>query len=160
MMWQVRLSLRTVSEDMMLDALEALDHLSPVASLSQQDEHTGSLSVFVEADSSVHAIETAHTAVIDACGNVTVTGVETRPEDELFTDLDRPLFPPVVGYTEIAEAAGLSRQRIPQRDGTAGFPALVIETAQGLLFPKAAAEQWARTRHPKTGRPKRQTFAS
>ena len=156
MMWHVRLSLRAVSEDMMLDALEALDHLSPVASLSQ-DGHTGSISVFVEADSLLHAAETARTAIVEACGDVTVTGLEARPEGEFFADLDRPLFPPVVGYTEIAHLAGLSRQRIRQLAATAGFPAPVIKTAAGPLFPKAAAEQWARTRQPKAGRPQRTT---
>ncbi|TKW64490.1 MAG: hypothetical protein DI612_07880 [Streptococcus thermophilus] len=153
MMWHVRLSLRAVSEDMMLDALEALDHLSPVASLSQ-DGRTGSIAVFVEADSLLHAAETAHTAVVEACGDVTVAGLEARPEGEFFADLDRPLFPPVVGYAEIAKAAGVSRQRIRQLAATAGFPAPVIKTAAGPLFPKAAAEQWARTRQPKAGRPK------
>ena len=90
MMWHIRLSLRAVSEDMMLDALKALDHLSPVASLSQ-DGHTGSISVFVEADSLFHAVKTARTAIVEACGDVTVTGLEARPEGEFFADLDRPL---------------------------------------------------------------------
>lgn len=60
----------------------------------------------------------------------------------------------MVGYAEIAKAAGVSRQRIRQLAATAGFPAPVIKTAAGPLFPKAAAEQWARTRQPKAGRPK------
>ena len=99
----------------------------------------------------------AHTAVVEVCGDVTVTGLEARQEGEFFAGLDRPLFPPVVGYAEIAEAAGVSRQRIRQLAGTAGFPVPVIETTQGPLFPKAAAEQWARTRQPKAGRPQRTT---
>ena len=158
-MWHVRLSLRAISEDMLFDALDTLDPLSPVATLGP-DEHTGSLAVFVEADSLTYAIETARTAITNACNTATITGVEARPEDECFADVDRPLFPPVVGYTEIAETAGLSRQRIRQLAGTAGFPAPVIETAQGPLFPKAAAEQWTRTRQPKAGRPKLQTTTS
>ncbi|MCP2377913.1 hypothetical protein [Cutibacterium modestum] len=86
-----------------------------------------------------------------------MTGLEARQEGEFFAGLDRPLFPPVAGYAEIAEAAGVSRQRIRQLAGTAGFPVPVIETTQGPLFPKAAAEQWARTRQPKAGRPQRTT---
>ena len=158
-MWHVRLSLRAISEDMLFDALDTLDPLSPVATLGP-DEHTGSLAVFVEADSLTDAIETARTAITNACNTATITGVEARPEDECFADVDRPLFPPVVGYTEIAETAGLSRQRIRQLAATAGFPAPVIKTAAGPLFPKAAAEQWARTRQPKAGRPKLQTTTS
>ena len=41
-MWHVRLSLRAISEDMLFDALDTLDPLSPVATLGP-DEHTLSL---------------------------------------------------------------------------------------------------------------------
>lgn len=50
--------------------------------------------------------------------------------------LARPLFPEVVGYSEIADMAGVTRQRARKFATHAGFPSPVIKTAHGPLMAK------------------------
>lgn len=158
-MWHVRLSLRAVDEDQLFAALDAVDHLSPSATFGPDDD-TGSIAVFVDASSAHAASDAACSILAEALPDAVITGIEVRQEGEFFADLERPIFPAVVGYAEIAEIAGVSRQRVRQLADSDGFPSPVIETAQGPLFPQVAAERWASSRQPRSGRPRKQPAVS
>lgn len=64
-----------------------------------------------------------------------------------------PLIPDLVGYAEIGEIAGVSRQRARQFEEIPDFPQAVVRTATGPLRVRSAVEEWARTRNRRGGRP-------
>lgn len=65
-----------------------------------------------------------------------------------------PLYPPVVGYAEIARMTGVTRQRAYAFPRIESFPKPVIETSQGPLYSEDAVRAWAQTRELRPGRPK------
>jgi len=66
-----------------------------------------------------------------------------------------PVIPDLVSYAEIAEIAGVSRQRARQFADIEGFPKPVVETAAGPLRLKASVEAWVERRNTKPGRPRK-----
>ena len=73
----------------------------------------------------------------------------------LILAVDRePLYPPVVGYAEIARMTGVTRQRAYAFPRIESFPKPVIETSQGPLYSEDAVRAWAQTRELRPGRPK------
>lgn len=54
--------------------------------------------------------------------------------------------PDLVGISEIATAAGVTRQRAAQLAAIDGFPAPVVTTASGPLRRRAAVEAWLKSR--------------
>lgn len=154
-MWHVRLTLHAVDESAMFDALEALESHSPVGTVDEANRE-GALALFIDNRETVDgALQEAARLVTAALPGVVVVGCEVQTEARFLAGLEQPVYPPVVGYAEIAELAGLSRQRVRQLASSEGFPAPVIVTAQGPLFPQAAAAQWVARRRPRTGRPKK-----
>lgn len=140
------------------DLSELLDQLSehgPAGSINS-DGLAGSVMIALEADSLDTAITTglAHgrAAVGQTLPAAQITGIEMTDSDALDRELAQPIFPTVVGYAEIAELAGVSRQRARAFSKIAGFPAPVIETAQGPLMALAAVKQWLATRNTRPGR--------
>lgn len=159
--WHVRLEFETKTAfgvDEFQEAVVALDEYSPAAAVAQ--DHTGGdVSLFIDAPSAISAtliaseLFTQETA--GTMGAVTVRGVETQSLDEFERSLSEPLYPDVVGYAEIAQMAGVSRQRARQLAETSGFPPPVIRTAQGPLMSRSAVENWVATRNTSPGRPRR-----
>ncbi|WP_036921565.1 hypothetical protein [Propionicicella superfundia] len=156
--WHARVTFaRTgvITPEILADALERLDRLSPAGSVDP-DGGQGSVGVFVEATDPVAAAAAAAELVSEAVdGDVTVTGLEVATEAAFLTALSRPRFPEVVGYAEIADMAGVSRQRARAFAGMPGFPPAVIETRQGPLMDRAAVAAWVARRNTSTGRPRR-----
>lgn len=153
--WHVRLAFTGSVATHELDAAASsmADH-SPILTV-QQDGAGGSIALFVDAERATGATTIALDLASDLLAGRDVTAIETQTESAFMASLDAPAYPEVVGYAEIAEMAGLTRQRIRQLAGTKGFPAPIVETAQGPLMPKAAAQHWVETRHARSGRPRK-----
>ncbi len=84
----------------------------------------------------------------------TVTGLEAREWADAVARNREPLYPPVVGYAEIARMTGVTRQRAYAFPRIESFPKPVIETSQGPLYSEDAVRAWAQTRELRPGRPK------
>lgn len=150
--WHVSLTLNApITPD---DADTLIGALSTRGAAIALGEGTTTFSLTANGDSIPGAFHDALTAIkaaachIDAIadsatGPVAVT-VETF--DHLDDDLARPVFPEVVGFAEIADMAGVSRQAARQYSMTSTFPRPVIETAQGPLMARAAVQDWLDTR--------------
>lgn len=147
----------TASTEDHLEALldELADH-SPAGSLSRDGLH-GSVMLFLESspmeDALARAIAIVRDALRQSMPTAEIAGVEVRDFDAVKRELERSFFPGVVGYAEIAEIAGVSRQRARAFTKIDGFPAPVIVTAQGPLMARAAVERWLETRNTRPGRP-------
>lgn len=155
--WHARIdwaSPTPITDDTALELLENLATHAPSGSIAR-DGLTGSVAVAVEAESLDEAVGVALDAVRDALlqrtPSAAVDGLEIITAAAMDRELDRPIFPEVVGYAEIAELAGVSRQRARAFRQVPGFPEPVIETAQGPLMAKAAVEQWVETRNTRPG---------
>ena len=62
---------------------------------------------------------------------------------------------PLMGFKEIADLLGVSRQRARQLAATPAFPEPVARLAAGPIYESAAVEAWAKTRNTKSGRPRK-----
>jgi hypothetical protein len=109
-------------------------------------------------DGAVRAVETACRAAGLSC---TVTGVEVLTREEYQRRQANPAIPPLVGLTEIAEMADVTRQRakaltktysdrLPQVAGSESRP----------LFLRAHVEDFLRSWTRQTGRPPKRAQAS
>lgn len=141
-------------------AFDVLDILSSHgAAVSPRTDSTGGeISLSVTADTAPEAasaaVATITTTITPIAGHPTIDAIEVSTEAALDARLGEPVFPEVVGYAEIADMAGVSRQRARQFAKIDDFPAPVITTAQGPLMTKAAVERWIETRNTRPGRPK------
>ncbi|MGO2521224.1 MAG: hypothetical protein ACTH8F_13970 [Microbacterium sp.] len=157
--WHARLdwaSTASTTPDTLASLLDELTDHSPAGSLGH-DGLSGSVMLALEASSLDDALAQALAAGRDALQQHVPTGdvigVEVRDGDALDRELEQPVFPDVVGYAEIAEISGVSRQRARAFTKIDGFPAPVIVTAQGPLMARAAVERWLETRNTRPGRP-------
>ena len=151
-------SLGPIDDDVTFEIMEALGNYG--ASMGRSaDLSEGAVGLTVKAGTLRDAAELAGGLVRDATkllvGDIEVTGLEVMTLDALETENAKPIFPEVVGYAEIADLAGVTRQRARQFASIEGFPAPVIETAQGPLMTKAAVESWLARRSTKSGRRKK-----
>ena len=156
--WHARLdwvSTTATDPDVIFDLMDELTDYAPSGSIAT-DELAGSLTIAVEAVSFDDALSSAlgvvRAALQQFVPTAAVVGVELVDSDVLDRELDRPLFPEVVGVAQIAELAGVSRQRARAFRQSPGFPSPVIETAQGPLMAKAAIENWIENRNTRPGR--------
>ncbi|NQX11356.1 hypothetical protein HQQ80_06950 [Microbacteriaceae bacterium VKM Ac-2855] len=146
---------RPFTEDEVDDLLNALVAYGAAIGVSRSLT-SAAVSLTVDSLTPLSAVDTATTIVTTTAspivGELVVTGVESLSEAALDAELLTPTFPEVVGYAEIAEMAGVSRQRARQFAGIAGFPVPVIETTQGPLMTKAAVASWLAARAPRNPR--------
>lgn len=157
--WHAHMAFTTdspFSHDAALDLLSELtEHAAAVA--PRVDATGGDISFTIEADAISAAFDTAMATVTEAvaaiAGSPSIDAVEITTEAERDNRLAEPVFPDVVGFAEIAELAGVSRQRARQFAAIDGFPAPVITTAQGPLMTKTAVERWLENRNTRPGRP-------
>lgn len=156
--WHARLdwvSTTATTEDVMFDLMDELTSYAPSGSIDP-DGLAGAITIAVEATSFDDALSSAlgagRAALQQFIPTASVIGVELVDSDALDRELDRPLFPEVVGFAEIADMAGVSRQRARAFRNSPGFPAPVIETAQGPLMAKAAVQHWVENRNTRPGR--------
>ncbi|MGW5362904.1 hypothetical protein [Actinopolymorpha pittospori] len=83
------------------------------------------------------------------------SGVEVLDEATFAARLAEPTIPPLVGYAEIAELAGVSRQRARELGNLEGFPPAVVETQAGPLRVRSQVEIWMSQWERKPGRPRK-----
>lgn len=151
--WQVSLDFRArLDSDDAFDIMERLGAYGAAMAVSP-DGGGGGLTLTVAAPDGRAALETGERLLRGNLPDAVVTGLEAREWDAAVRELDRPLYPPVVGYAEIARMAGVTRQRAHAFPKIASFPAPVIETAQGPLYSQAAVEAWIAHRDTTPGRP-------
>ena len=150
MFWVSRVGFTHEKADLehLVDALDALADFSAVGS-SRRDGFGGSIQLTVKAGSLTKATGKAINLVEDALGylaGVEIVSVETMTEQAFERSLEAPMLPELVGMSDIAEMAGISRQRVHQLAGSPGFPTPVAATRQGPLMTKIAAERWVQSR--------------
>lgn len=100
------------------------------------------------------ATTTALRAVEDATG-IPAIGVEALLTVDFEEQLNRPSIPELVGYAEIAEMFGVSRQRARELADRSDFPPAVVTTKSGPLRVKRQVEAWASTWERHAGRPRK-----
>ena len=151
-----------LDEDTAFDLLDALAEHGAAMSVSR-DFTEAHVTMTVTADHAIDAVEVATDLLRSGAadlGEVDVTELRTVTPEAFDAELAEPIFPPVLGFAEIAERAGVSCQRARQFTKIAGFPPAVIETAQGPLFNVHAIERWLETRNTSPGRRKAATTSA
>lgn len=138
------------------DLIENLTEWSGAVSTSP-DNNGGVISIFVDGATVLEATSKASDIVKGAAeklwGNIEIVGLDVMTEEAFDAASSEPIFPEVVSYAEIAELAGVSRQRARQFTVLKDFPHAVIQTAQGPLMEKNAVVNWISRRNPTRGRP-------
>ncbi|WIE77508.1 hypothetical protein [Curtobacterium sp. MCSS17_016] len=143
---------QTLHADNAFDVLEALVPHAGQISLHPEGNRVG-ISLTVEADSATSAVTTASKIVSDTLPSASIIQLDVMTEQVRSDRNNSPTIPELVGFAEIADMAGVSRQRartIAQRED---FPVAVVETAAGPLRVKAAVEKWLSSWSRKPGRP-------
>lgn len=153
--WYVDAELDTaakLSEDAAFDVLEALAPYAGQVSIHPASNRVGA-SLTVHASSATEAVATASTIVTSTFPAASVVQLDVMTEEVREDRNSRPIIPELVGFAEIAEMAGVSRQRARTIAQRSDFPAAVVETAAGPLRVKAAVDHWLTTWTRKAGRP-------
>lgn len=151
----------TVSEEL-ADGVEfgVLEALEPYAAAmsTNRDRRGGGVSFTVEAESvtaTVPEIQKAVDSIRHILGGLHIIHVDVRTEEAIKASNATLSIPDLVGYSEIAELAGVSRQRAREIAHLEGFPVPVVETAAGPLRVKEAVESWLKSWDRKPGRPRK-----
>lgn len=150
--WHIRIGFnasRPFSETLAFEMSEHLEDFAAVMSTAR-DRNSGSVALTIDASEWSAALEVAHTAVLEALEledvEAIVTSVGVQSQEEFQAELNEPVYPPVVGFAEIARMVGVSRQRARQLAEKASFPHPVIKTSQGPLYSVHAVQRWLETR--------------
>ncbi|HLR55184.1 MAG TPA: hypothetical protein VK096_00325, partial [Actinomycetales bacterium] len=116
------------------------------------------MSLAIDAKTALEAANKAARIVDDALeADTKITKLDVRDASTMAQEITTPVIPDLVSYAEIAEIAGVSRQRARQFADIEGFPKPVVETAAGPLRLKASVEAWVERRNTKPGRPRKTT---
>lgn len=161
--WHATITFTTsveLSDELIDELVEAFAPHSGALSI-RRDLHGGAATFSLQASSTLTAARTAADVFTETIqglnlGEVVTTKLEVMTEAEMEESLSEPVYPQVVGYAEIAEMAGVSRQRARQFARIAGFPRPVIETSQGPLMSRHAVTSWLETRNTTHGRPRKE----
>lgn len=155
--WRAQVEFGAITDDQ-ADAL--VDELAAYGGVPADEPEPGRASVIVtvEANTLKQASDEAQRAVADAVRAVGAPykglGVEVRDEETAEARSRAPRFPELIGYTEIAAMAGVSRQRARELKDLPGFPpAIPTPPSAGPLFVKHLVEQWFGGWERKPGRP-------
>lgn len=150
-----------LTEDVAFDVLDVLGAHSAAMS-TDRDFRGGSVSFAIEAPNAAGAvplIEAVTAKIRSVLGDIDVTRVDVMTEAARKALNEHPSIPPLVGYAEIADLAGVTRQRARELAHLEGFPVAVVETAAGPLRVKAAVESWIGDWDRKPGRPRKMATA-
>jgi hypothetical protein len=123
--------------------------------LEPDDEHgfvRMCATVTLEAASLRQAVAAA-LADVEAATRSRAYGLEVLPTHEFDRMLNRPSIPELVGYAEIAQMAGVSRQRAAQLPEIPGFPPAVVQVRAGPLRVRRQVAAWLSGWERKNGRP-------
>lgn len=153
--WDVRVDVpaRDLDDDAAAELLEQLHGLRPGIVVG---EALLGITLVLEEATLRQAIATGLQQVEAATGDKAV-GVSARTREETERLLARPAIPELVGYAEIADMLGVSRQRARQLADAAGFPPAAVTTAAGPLRVRAAVEAWASNWRRQGGRPPKES---
>lgn len=113
-----------------------------------------SATITLEAGSLRQAVAAALQTVEAAAGHK-ACGLEVLATHEYDHRAAEPSIPELVGYAEIAELAGVSRQRAAQLADIEGFPPAVVQVKAGPLRVRRQVEAWLANWQRKSGRPKK-----
>ncbi len=165
--WSARVDWATTeySEDELAALAESLAAHSGVVS-TDVGRGRASAQLTVQAPTLRQAIDLALTAVRDAVhltnSRFSPLRIDVVDEPTFHAELSTPTIPTLVGYAEIADMAGISRQRAREVSDSPGFPPAVTETSsKGPLRIKDQVAEWIRGwdrrpgRPPAAGRPKK-----
>lgn len=142
----------TMGDEAGFDILEALAGHHGAAAIGT---YTGSISITAAAPDAVQAaalVPEVLAKVQAITGAVTITSLEIYSEDAFQKRLEEPGIPDLVGLTEIAEMAGVSRQRANAIVKQEGFPTPVLTLAAGQFRTRAAVQNWINNWTRKPGR--------
>jgi hypothetical protein len=161
--WHVDVRFRTAKpfkEDAAFDLIEALAENSAAVSI-ERDCQGGTVSLSIDGSATVidalgAASDVVRKATKKLLGAIDIIGLDGMTEEVFLEKLNQPAIPPVVGYAEIAELAGVTRQRARQFTVSRGFPQPVITTGQGPLMDRAAVVSWLSGRKATAGRPRKE----
>jgi len=158
--WYVDVDFKTsvpLVEDVEFDVLDVLSPFAAAMSTSP-DRSSGGLSLTMEATHVTEMVSCIHEAldsVRDLLGSIEVIRVDLMTEEVRQARNAAPSIPTLVGYSEIADLAGVSRQRAREIANLDGFPIPVVETASGPLRVKEAVESWLNQWDRRPGRPRK-----
>lgn len=153
--WYITITFTTatpMNSEAGFDILDALAEHHPSAALAANG---GSISLTVSAPDGVQAAALIPQILAKAqpiTGATTVVSLEILSEDAFQASLDEPEIPDLVGLTEIAEMAGVSRQRANAIVKQDSFPAPVLTLAAGQFRTRAAVQNWVENWTRKPGR--------
>lgn len=146
-----------LAEDSQL--LELTEHLTSFGvSASVAPDNLARITISLAVQANDHLAAATQATTLQSTGPLTdaqITTLTVRTEQDMEDYLNSPSIPELVGLTDIAGMAGISRQRV--RDLSIkdpAFPPVAVNTGTMSLYLKASAEHWAADRHPTTGRPK------
>lgn len=153
--WQVSIDFKAkIDDDDAFDIMERLGGYGASMALSPGRDG-GGLTLAVTAPDGDRALHDALRLLSECVPDAVVTGFEVRDWDDAVRRNREPLYPPLVGYAEIARMTGVTRQRAHAFPRIESFPKPVIETAQGPLYSEHAVEEWAAGRDTTPGRPRK-----
>lgn len=154
--WMTALDFTTpnFTPDKSLDLMETLGTYGAATAI-YPDETGGSITLAIDADNPMSALEQAIRLVEQQLPDMTITSVEAKPWEQMVKENAEPTFPPVVSCKEIATMVGVTRQRAREFRDIPSFPKPILETSLGPFFLKTAVEKWAATRNRKAGRPRK-----
>lgn len=149
--------------DSILDALEA--YSPAVAGGAVTDPGRFSITLSIEGDLRAGAalgrgVLVAEKAAANAgLGGVRFVRCEVMTFAEQDAELARPVFPAVVGISEIADLLEVSRQRASELQHRAGFPAPVVRLKSGPIWLRANLDAFVEgwSNRGRAGRPARVT---
>ncbi|WP_423450352.1 hypothetical protein AABM35_12625 (plasmid) [Micrococcus luteus] len=130
-----------------LTITEQLAHVYAVAALADNGTRL-ELSMTVQAPNAVSAATRARAVVysLELAQVDTITALEIRTEAERARQLAEPTVPELVGTSEIADMAGVSRQQVFYLAKRPGFPIAVQKISGRVLRRRDAVEHWLSTR--------------
>lgn len=166
MEWSVHLDVVAASdvpaihEDDLEVFLEALvDHAGSVAGPPEVGPPSYGATLAIEAGDAAQALTEAmaifeHAARKANLPEWPITSVEVIEWNEFERRLDEPTYPEVVGVSELADLAGVSKQRASALARGANFPVPFADLASGPVWIKPNVMRFLETWERKPGRPR------
>ncbi|MGP5700718.1 hypothetical protein ACTXPA_17595 [Glutamicibacter arilaitensis] len=142
------------------DLLDLTAHLTEHGVSTTVDPHNlANITISLTLDAIDHLEATQQATALQTTGPLAgalITTMTVSTESDFDTEQATPSFPELVTLTDIANLAGITRQRtrdLSQKDPS--FPPPAITTNSVALYLKASAEAWILNRNTTNGRPKK-----
>lgn len=150
-----------ISEDTTFDLLDGLATHHAIPAI---DGTNGTITATIEAGTYSEAttkLPELIAAITRIVGPTEIEAVNLMSATKFQQELDRPLIPEVAALGEIADMAGVTRQRANSLVKNKTFPEPITELKAGKLWLKPAVENWLESWTRKPGAPRKEiaTFA-